>query len=220
MDTFPRVGNLAMKPQRQADGKTRYTVADYLGWPDDIRCELIDGAIYDMSPAPVVGHQQVVVTLTTLLNTCLNARRSDGGGGYQNCQLLVSPIDVVLFPDTVVQPDLIVVCDPAKLANGKHVLGAPDLVVEVLSPSTALKDKREKRRLYEKAGVAEYLIVDPAEFYAEYYRLEGGTYGLPSVWGGADVPRLALFPELEAKLGEIFGWPNPDEPLAITMNRG
>lgn len=209
-----------MKSQRRPDDLySGYTAADYMQWPDDIRCELIDGVIYDMSPAPVIAHQNVSGELHFRLRKEFERSPKCGGGGEGgDCRVFMAPIDVVLFPDSVVQPDLIVVCDPAKLANGKHVIGAPDLVVEILSPSTALKDKREKRRLYERAGVPEYLIIDPAEFYAEYYRLDNGVYALPTIWGGADVPRLALFPELEASLGAMFGWPISAEPVPPRLN--
>lgn len=192
-----------MKPQRQS---TRpgggYTVTDYMQWPDDIRCELIDGVIYDMSPAPLIVHQRLIRQLAASLGALVTRNRGQGGCG--DCELFLAPIDVVLSPHSVVQPDLIVVCDPAKLANGKYVDGAPDLVAEVLSPSTAVKDKREKRRLYEKSGVAEYLIIDPVGRYVEYYRLAAGRYGLPVVWAGEDVPRLVLFPDLTENLREIF----------------
>ncbi|TAN52890.1 MAG: Uma2 family endonuclease [Methylococcaceae bacterium] len=192
-----------MQPQRQSTPYPgEYTVADYMRWPDDIRCELIDGVLYDMSPAPLIVHQRLIRQLAASLGTLITNNRGKGGCG--DCELFLAPIDVVLSPNSVVQPDLIVVCDPAKLANGKYVDGAPDLVAEVLPPSTAVKDKREKRRLYEKSGVPEYLIVDPVGRYVEYYRLDGGSYGLPILWTGEDVPRLALFPDLKENLREIF----------------
>lgn len=203
-----------MKAQRRLDDLySGYTVADYMRWPEDIRCELIDGTIYDMSPAPTIVHQRLLVGLSSLLQAVLQRRK--GNSGCDGCELFVAPIDVVLSANSVVQPDLIVVCDPAKLANGKHVIGAPDLVVEILSPSTAVKDKREKRCLYEQAAVPEYLIINPAEFYAEYYRLDNGAYGLPIIWSGEDIPRLALFPGLDVKLSDMFGWPAPAEPLSM-----
>lgn len=206
-----------MTAQRRSQlAEPGYSVADYLQWPEDIRCELIDGVIYDMSPAPLIGHQRLAGELYFRLRWVMEQRGSGNGGeGCGTCELLQAPVDVVLSPNSVVQPDLLVVCDPAKLANGKYVDGAPDLVVEVLSPSTALKDKREKRRLYERAGVAEYLLLDPAEFYAEYYRLEQGAYGVPAIWGAADRLALALFPELTATLGELFGWPAADAGVAL-----
>lgn len=197
-----------MKPRRQTD--TLYTVADYMAWPDDFRCELIDGVVYDMSPAPVIEHQSLSGTLYYELRQSLEKRRG-GDGGCENCRLFAAPIDVVFGPKTVVQPDLVMVCDPAKLANGKYVDGAPDWVAEILSPSTAVKDKREKLHLYQRHGIAEYLIIDPHEFYAERYRLNpGGRYGLPDILGSRDTLGLILFPGLERTLGELFGWPDDD----------
>ena len=137
----------------------RYTVQDYLSWPDDVRCELIHGQVYDMTPTPSLDHQEVVGALYAALRD-ESARGRHGGGG--SCRVFVAPVDVVLSRDTVVQPDVVVVCDPAKTADRQRVQGAPDLVVEVLSPSTSIKDRREKRALYEAHGVPEYLIVDPA----------------------------------------------------------
>jgi Uma2 family endonuclease len=191
-----------------------YTVADYRGWPPELRCELIDGVIYAMAPAPSIPHQSLSQALALELGLFLKEHAQGGGGrgGCGLCKLLTAPVDVVLDHYTVVQPDLIIVCDPGKLSNGKYVDGPPDLVVEILSPSTALKDKREKRRLYERHGVPEYLIIDPLEFYAEHYLLDAaGHYGLPSLWGAGDALRLALLPTLDKNLGEWFGWPQEAE---------
>lgn len=188
-----------------------YTVADYLRWPDELRCELIDGVIYDMAPAPTLAHQNAVGGLYACLRTALQTsteERDKSGGGGGPCQVFMSPVDVVLGPDSVVQPDLIVVCDPAKLANGKNVQGAPELVVEVLSPATSVKDRREKKQLYERAGVKEYLLVDPLQFYVEYYALNtAGRFDPPRIAGAADRLELRLFPALTQSLGEILGWP-------------
>ncbi len=183
-----------------------YTVADYLQWPDDLRCELIDGEIYDMSPAPVIEHQQLGFGLARYLADRHDERKRGDGGGGPGCEVLIAPVDVVLGPDTVVQPDIVVVCDPAKLANGKYVDGAPDAVVEVLSPSTALKDKREKLALYERAGVAEYLILDPHERYAEYYRLSAGRYDRAAILGPEDPLPVLGAGVPGAPLGEVLGW--------------
>jgi Uma2 family endonuclease len=121
--------------------KARYTVGDYMSWPDTVRCEIIGGAVHDMAPAPGLAHLTAVLDLAAYLRSQLGQR---AGPGRRPCHVFVAPVDVVLGDDTVVQPDIVVVCDPAKLAGGKNVQGAPDLVVEVLSPATAVKDKREK----------------------------------------------------------------------------
>lgn len=188
--------------------REHYTVADYMNWPDDVRCELIHGVVYDMSPAPVIEHQVLSGKLHLRLASLVNARR--GGGGGSVCSVLYAPVDVVLSEDTVVQPDLIVVCDSAKLANGRNVQGAPDFVLEVLSPATAAKDKREKRALYEAAGVREYLIVDPGGHYAELHTLGAdGRYPAPRVLAAEDMLSLEVAPELSITLHELFDWPLP-----------
>jgi Uma2 family endonuclease len=156
----------------------------------------------------VIEHQLLSGKLNRRLANLMAARR--GGGGGPGCTVLYAPVDVVLGEDTVVQPDLIVVCDPGKLASGKNVQGAPDFCLEVLSPHTAAKDKREKRALYEAAGVREYLIVDPIGHYAELHTLSAdGRYPAPLVLAAEDELRLAVAPELAVTLHELFDWPLP-----------
>ncbi len=133
--------------------QARYTVADYLNWPDDERWELIAGEVYNMSPAPTVKHQSIVGDFYNQLKQQLKGK---------SCVPYVAPLDVVLSDNDVVQPDVLVVCDPAKITE-KNIQGAPDLVVDVLSPGTALKDMREKKALYERSGVREYVVIDPLE---------------------------------------------------------
>lgn len=192
---------------------TLYTVEDYMGWTDDtFRCELIDGVVYDMSAAPVVKHQETVSSLHFELMSFLRERHKQGGGGEPPCLVLESPVDVVLTRNTVVQPDLVVLCNRAKIANGKNIQGAPDLVVEMLSPSTAAKDKREKYRAYERAGVPQYLVIDPHEQYAELYALGAdGRYAPPAILAAEDVLELAVAPGMGMTLSEIFGWPLPSK---------
>ena len=187
-----------------------YTVEDYMTWTDDtFRCELIDGVVYDMSAAPVIKHQELVSRLHVELVAFLRERHKQGGGGGEPpCLVLFAPVDVVLNRNTVVQPDLIVLCDRSKIANGKNVQGAPDLVVEMLSPSTATKDKREKYRAFERAGVPQYLIVDIYEYYAELHTLgSDGRYAQPAILAPEDLLELAVAPGMGLSLSEIFGWP-------------
>lgn len=188
----------------------RYTLEDYLSWPEDVRRELIDGGVYDMTPSPTILHQELVGKLAYAFQSSLDSWNEGSGGGGSDCRVLLAPIDVVLTPNTVVQPDVVLVCDPLKLSGGRYVDGAPDLVVEVLSPSTALKDRREKRGIYEAAGVREYLIVDPDEHYVEYYRLdENGRYGASMLLGAADALGLMALPEMALTLSALFGWEAP-----------
>lgn len=147
-----------------------YTLEDWQSWEG--RWELINGIAYDVTPAPGTEHQRVSSKLHLAIGNALEAaKRRVGGGG---CELFAAPTDVFL-QGGVVQPDLLIVCDPAKVSP-RGIEGAPDLVVEILSPSTASKDTVRKRWSYEAAGVPEYLIVDPDERIGLLLRLEGGLY--------------------------------------------
>lgn len=187
-----------------------YTVEEYLSWPEDSqRYELIDGVPYEMN-APGYEHQKLVAALHVELEIHRRERmKSSGGGGEPPCDILESPIDVILSDITVVQPDLIVVCNPAIVMDGR-VRGAPDLVVEVLSPSTAAKDRKHKRRLYEAAGVPEYLLIDPANRLVELYSLDAdGRYSPPEVLDSGDALVLQVAPGFSLTLSDMFGWPLP-----------
>ena len=133
----------------------RYTYADYLTWDGDARYELIDGAPYMMSPAPNRRHQDVSREILKQLALFLTGKP---------CKVYAAPFDVRLNAaeedDTVVQPDLSVVCDKSKL-DDRGCVGAPDLVIEILSPSTLARDRVVKLNKYLQAGVREYWIVDP-----------------------------------------------------------
>ena len=145
-----------------------YTYGDYLTWPDDERWELIDGVAYNMCAAPNRYHQGILTEVFKQAAVFLEGKP---------CKIYVAPFDVI-FPDTpdqeekdvttVVQPDLSVICDPKKLTY-KGCTGAPDWVVEILSPYTSKKDFREKLSLYERHGVKEYWIVDPGNRYVHVY---------------------------------------------------
>lgn len=156
-----------------------HTYGDYLHWPEDVRYELIDGAAYLMAPAPTLDHQDIAGEIYRQLGNILQGK---------SCRAFIAPVDVRLpkaqegdeHIDTVVQPDVLVVCDPSKL-DRRGVRGAPDLVVEVLSPSTASHDQLLKRRVYEQAGVPEYWLVHPTDRMVSIYRLVNGEYGKPDI---------------------------------------
>lgn len=156
---------------------TRWTYRHYRTWPEDERWELIDGEAYDMRASPSLAHQRIVGKLYRRIADWLEARDL-------RCEAILSPADVLLprgdeaddEVDSVVQPDLLVVCDASKLRDD-FVRGAPDLAVEVLSPWTSAKDQRQKHRLYERTGVREYWTVDPGLRCVRRYTLEGGRYG-------------------------------------------
>ena len=126
---------------------------------------------------------------------------------------LPAPGESDLTASTVVQPDLVVVCDPAKL-DEQGCKGAPDLVVEILSPATAAKDLKEKFVLYERVGVEEYWIVHPVEKAVTVYRRgPEGLYGRPSVYTAGDRVPVGFLPELEIDLAMVFIDPGTEEAV-------
>jgi len=181
----------------------KFSYGDYLTWPEEERWELIDGVAYNMTPAPSVAHQRIVRELLTQINELLR----DGP-----CEVFAAPFDVRL-PEadegdaeitTVVQPDLAVICDPIKL-DERGCRGAPDLIMEVISPSTAAKDQIYKVALYERHGVKEYWLVHPTDCLVTI-RLLGsdGRYGLPRIHEAKGALPVATLPGLEIDLDAVF----------------
>jgi Uma2 family endonuclease len=149
-----------------------YTIEDWKTWEG--RWELINGVAYDMTPSPSVEHQRVSSRLHAAIFNALDEGKRKTGKG--DCEVFHAPIDLFLpNQESTFQPDLLVVCDPSKVTT-RGIEGVPDLVVEILSPSTASRDTVRKRWSYEAAGVPEYLIVDPEERVAVLLHLEGGRY--------------------------------------------
>jgi Uma2 family endonuclease len=149
----PDLSKLSVK-EAQVDYDRRYTYAEYVEWDDDMRWELIDGVPYMMS-APSRQHQELLSNLHVLFKTFLKGK---------SCKVYFAPFDVRLnadtFDNTVVQPDLLIVCDHSKL-NKAGCAGSPDLVVEILSPSTSRYDRTLKFNTYLKSGIREYWVIDP-----------------------------------------------------------
>ena len=172
----------------------RFTHAEYLTWDDNQRWELIDGVPYNMTPAPRTKHQGILINLASRFHTHLAGKV---------CRPFIAPTDVVFDKHNVVQPDLLVVCDRSKITE-LNIQGAPDLVVEILSPSTCLKDRREKRGLYERFRVREYILVDPLNEVIERYSLLDGRYGAEEVFGWQETMSLLVLPELCLNWWEIF----------------
>jgi Uma2 family endonuclease len=164
----------------------RWTYADYAALPDDgNRYEIIAGVLY-MTPAPGTGHQSISARVVTFLVTHVEF----AGLG----RVFAAPVDVELAPDTVVQPDIVVVLS-ANLdrITPSRIIGAPDLVVEILSPGTAGYDRREKQDAYARAGVGEYWIVDPGAQTVELLTLDQGGYRSHGVFRGqARLPSSAV----------------------------
>ena len=183
----------------------RYSYADYLTWMDDTRRELIDGVVYVLS-APTRFHARVSDLLWGKIWNFITKRKG-------KCEIYHAPFDV-RFPKngetddkkiyTVVQPDICVVCDLSKL-DAKGCIGAPDLIVEVQSPSTAKKDMREKFDLYERTGVREYWIVFPREKGLTVFLLgKNGKYDQGTSYQFEGKVPVAIFKGLEIDLEELF----------------
>lgn len=179
---------------RKKDQKFSYQ--DYLSWPQEERWELINGKPYSMAPAPPVGHQKVVGNLYYILRSSLSGHL---------CQPFVSPIDVVLSDHDVVQPDILILCDEKKITK-TNIQGPPDLIIEVLSQGSALRDKRDKKILYQRYQVREYLLIHPIERYVERFFLNenASLYGPGEVFGPEDTISLLSIRGIKIPLSEIF----------------
>jgi Uma2 family endonuclease len=184
----------------------RFTYGDYRHWPDEERWELIDGEAYGMSPAPSRSHQEWVVELARQVSNFLVGKP---------CRPYVAPFDVRLPENneadddikTVVQPDISVVCDRAKLDDA-GCRGAPDWIIEVLSPGTSRKDQIRKKALYERHGVREYWLVHPVDHILTRYFLENGRYGAPLIEETAGTTEVRVLPGLA--IDWAFAEPEPE----------
>ena len=190
----------AVKKKRE-----RYSYADYLSWGDEKRCELIDGEIYDMN-APLVSHQKI---LREIFGQMFNYFQD------KPCELFMAPCDVALAENTkrndeiftVVQPDIMVVCDEEKIEE-QRIVGAPDLIIEIISPSTAAKDNITKKALYEKAGVKEFWLVSMTDRLVRVCRLEkDGRFGRDEVYDETAQIEIALFEGLSIDCRRVFPKP-------------
>lgn len=186
----------------QLDLNKKYTYADYLKWQIKERVELLRGRIMPMSPAPSREHQQISGILFFHLFGYFKGKK---------CRVFSAPFDVRLPISqdpakevTVVQPDLCVICDENKL-DERGCNGAPDLIVEILSPGNSKKEMREKYSAYEEAGVREYWLVNPLDKVVLVYLLnEAGKYiGLAPSTEDDDLT-ASIFPELTISLREVF----------------
>jgi Uma2 family endonuclease len=178
-------------------GKSYFTYKDYASWDDENRYELIDGALHMMSPAPSGAHQEIVGELHLQLGNFLRGKP---------CKVFVSPFDVRLNADegddTVVQPDIIVVCDKSKIIES-GCKGVPDMVIEVLSPSTASHDSIVKFNKYMKAGVLEYWMVDPESKNTSVHILKDGSY-IGRVYSDTDTIPVHTLTDCKIDMKEVF----------------
>ncbi len=172
------------------------TSRDYWNLPEGVRAELIDGKLYDMAP-PSWVHQVIVTGLSRAIG---NHIEKNGG----RCRVVVSPVAVNLTADdkTWVEPDVVVVCDPAKISD-RGVEGAPDMVVEVVSPASISMDYYTKAARYQHAGVREYWIVDPSSERTTVYRYQGEGPVL-SVYLFSQPAPVSLFEGLSITVAELL----------------
>jgi Uma2 family endonuclease len=189
---------------KQLDLNGSYTYADYLLWQFKDRVEIIKGKIFKMSPAPSRSHQEISMTVTLILAKFLK---------NQPCKLYAAPFDVRLINfkestkdnqiTSVVQPDLCIVCDKSKL-DDKGCIGAPDLIIEILSPGNSNRELTIKFDLYEENGVKEYWIVNQSEKTILIYVLKENRFiGLKPIVESGRV-ESPTFPSLKFSVKNIF----------------
>jgi Uma2 family endonuclease len=178
-------------------GPGTLTYEDYCALPDDgLRYEVIEGFLFS-EPSPRRAHQQVAANLHLILGP--HVREHELG------RVFIAPFDVILGRRTVVVPDLVFVGrERAGIVTERAVEGSPDLVVEVLSPRTARRDRVAKLRAYARRGVQHYWLVDPEAKTLEAFELVEGVYRLEAVVGGDEVFHPALFPSLTIPLPELW----------------
>ena len=179
-----------------------YTLADALTWDEQDRIELIQGSPVMMAP-PSRVHQKIVSELNRQIGNYLQGKK---------CEVYPAPFAVRLFEekddrpenvDTLVEPDISVICDPSKL-DDIGCKGAPDLIMEVLSPSTNRHDKLTKYNLYQRAGVREYWIVDPVSKSVQIFVLENGHYAAKDFGSAEEKVRVNVLEDCEINLSQVF----------------
>jgi Uma2 family endonuclease len=197
-------GGFAMSLPQSKSGDAPVTYGEYLNWPEDGRWEIIDGVLYDMSPAPSTKHQRVSRDLFVQIHSFLSEK--------PECEAFFAPFDVRL-PEkdeadeaiiNVVQPDIVVICDLSKI-DDKGCRGAPDWIIEVLSPFTASKDHIAKRLLYERMGVREYWLAHPLDEMITIFILGADGKFRPSVFTeGKGQIKISALPDLTVDLDAVF----------------
>jgi Uma2 family endonuclease len=187
-----------------------YTWQDYRSWPGEERWELIGGEPIAMSPSPTDRHQLVCGALFVEMSLYFRGRP---------CRALISPMDVKLSDLDVVQPDILVVCDPKQL-RGTHIEGPPTVVVEVLSPSSELHDRGRKMELYARCGVLEYWLVLPYPSGVEVLLLDHGGYRIHKLYRRPDTLASPSFPDLRIPLQDVFDVPIAPAEVILEVKEG
>ena len=167
---------------------------EYKEWPENERWQIIDGQAYCMAAAPNIRHQKITGNLYVSICEKLKGKP---------CTTFIAPTDVVFDDYNIVQPDVLVVCNKSRITDA-NIQGAPDLVIEVISPSNSFMDKKQKLELYERFGVPEYLLVDPVGDLVERYRLVEGKYGRADIFPWHEELPLVSLPGLVISLWDVF----------------
>ncbi|GIN71925.1 hypothetical protein J14TS2_24000 [Bacillus sp. J14TS2] len=181
-----------------------YTYADYLSWPEEERIEIIEGIPY-FQAAPSRVHQEILSELHRQISNFLVGK---------DCKVYPAPFHVVLDLDeemedekdqkNVFEPDITIICDQSKL-DDYGCKGSPDLIIEIISPSTARRDKIEKFNKYEQAKVREYWIVEPQEKIVSAFTLQPNQrYGRPDLYTDEDLIKVSIFEDLTIDLRMVF----------------
>jgi len=179
----------------------KYSYADYSTWDENERWEILDGVPY-MQAAPSRIHQEISLSLLMQFGNYLQGKP---------CKVYHAPFCVRLDIENndndiknVVEPDITIVCDSSKLdENGCK--GSPDMIVEILSPSSGKKDRVDKFNKYEKVGVKVYWVVEPDQKLVSVFLLQpNGRYGRPEMYTDEDKIKVSIFPDLEIDLKSVF----------------
>jgi Uma2 family endonuclease len=191
-------------PRRSAavagHSSTKLTYADYLLFPDDgLRHEIIDGEHY-VTASPVTRHQRILLNVSHLIQSYLDV--------HPIGELFFAPIDVLLSENDIVVPDLIFISrERSRVVTRKNVQGAPDLIVEILSPSNRSRDEELKRSLYERAAVQEYWLVDPERDVVVVNRRTQAGFNALEAYDSTQTMRTPLLPGFELPLVRVFASP-------------
>jgi Uma2 family endonuclease len=181
-----------------AQQKRTFTYQDYLMIPDDQRYELIEGELI-MTPSPAPYHQWLLKNIAFDLEKFIREKKTG--------KIFYAPCDVYLDNENVLQPDILYISKKRiNIIGKKNIQGAPDLVIEILSESTAYRDMVKKKKLYARFGVKEYWLVDPGEKTVEIYLLENNSFILAKRFGEKDILESPLFSGLKIKLLRIFAF--------------
>ena len=191
-----------MKAEEPDYSYNKYTYADYLKWRLDEQVELIKGKIFRMSPAPKRIHQKVSIDIASKFYNFLKGKP---------CQVYDAPFDVRLPVKskknediiTVVQPDICVICDPTKLDDA-GCIGAPDIVIEILSKGNNKKELQNKYEVYEESGVKEYWVIHPEEQTVLIYTLVNNQYQPSRLFTGGDEIKTPILPGFILILDDVF----------------